>query len=132
MLENMIGYRKSAYHATTGGHGLTFRLAEALTDFRFFSRILLGSSPLFVGTFFTEAGAPFRVGFSWRAAMNNTIISLKDFTWNVWSGCSKVSPGCAHCYAETLSENKRGTRAFPVGFELTYRWHKLLEPLKVK
>jgi protein gp37 len=64
--------------------------------------------------------------------MNNTIISWTDLTWNVWSGCSKVSPGCAHCYAETLSENKRGTRAFPVGFDLTYRWHKLLEPLKLK
>lgn len=64
--------------------------------------------------------------------MNNTIISWTDLTWNVWSGCSKVSPGCAHCYAETLSENKRGTRAFPVGFDLTYRWHKLLEPLKLR
>jgi len=32
----------------------------------------------------------------------------------------------------TLAENKRGTRAFPNGFDLTYRWHKLNEPLKVK
>lgn len=64
--------------------------------------------------------------------MNETIISWTELTWNVWSGCEKVSPGCAHCYAETLSENKRGTKAFPNGFDLTYRWHKLGEPLKLK
>lgn len=26
-----------------------------------------------------------------------------EATWNPVTGCSKVSPGCAHCYAETLS-----------------------------
>lgn len=64
--------------------------------------------------------------------MNNTAISWTDLTWNVWSGCKKVSPGCKHCYAETLSEYKRGTLAFPNGFDLTYRWHKLTEPLKIR
>lgn len=30
-------------------------------------------------------------------------IGWTDATWNPVTGCSKVSPGCAHCYAETLS-----------------------------
>lgn len=64
--------------------------------------------------------------------MNATKISWCDFTWNVWSGCEQISPGCAYCYAKTLAENKRGTAAFPKGFDLTYRWHKLNEPLKIK
>jgi protein gp37 len=32
-----------------------------------------------------------------------TSIEWTDATWNPVHGCSKVSPGCAHCYAETLS-----------------------------
>lgn len=32
-----------------------------------------------------------------------TAIEWTDQTWNPVTGCSKVSPGCAHCYAETLS-----------------------------
>lgn len=34
----------------------------------------------------------------------NTKIEWCDHTWNPWHGCVKVSPGCAHCYAETLSK----------------------------
>jgi protein gp37 len=64
--------------------------------------------------------------------VNETKISWTNLTWNPWSGCKQISPGCAHCYALTLAENKRGTPAFPNGFDLTYRWHKLSEPLKVK
>jgi len=30
-------------------------------------------------------------------------IEWTDATWNPVTGCSKVSPGCAHCYAEALS-----------------------------
>lgn len=32
-----------------------------------------------------------------------TAIEWTDATWNPVTGCSKVSPGCDHCYAETLS-----------------------------
>ena len=32
-----------------------------------------------------------------------TKIEWCDLTWNPVHGCSKVSPGCAHCYAATLS-----------------------------
>ncbi len=37
--------------------------------------------------------------------MKNSRIEWCDHTFNPWIGCSKVSEGCAHCYAETL--NKR-------------------------
>jgi protein gp37 len=64
--------------------------------------------------------------------MNKTGITWTEFSWNPWSGCKQISPGCAHCYALTIAENKRGTLGFPNGFDLTYRWHKLSEPLKIK
>lgn len=35
--------------------------------------------------------------------MENSKIEWTDHTFNPWSGCIKVSPGCVHCYAETLS-----------------------------
>jgi protein gp37 len=35
-----------------------------------------------------------------------TKIEWADSTLNFWSGCTKVSAGCAHCYAETLSNRK--------------------------
>jgi len=37
-------------------------------------------------------------------------IEWTEATWNPVTGCSKVSPGCAHCYAETLSHRFRVTR----------------------
>jgi len=65
--------------------------------------------------------------------MNKTEIAWTDVTWNPWSGCEKISPGCANCYAEGRAERFRGRGpAFPNGFELTYRPHKLTEPLKMK
>ncbi len=68
--------------------------------------------------------------------MNETAIGWTDYTWNLFSGCKKVSPECAHCYAEHLSEqHRRGAEAngktspaFPFGFDLTIRPHKLREP----
>lgn len=35
--------------------------------------------------------------------MENSGIAWTDHTFNPWRGCTKVSEGCAHCYAETLS-----------------------------
>ena len=37
-----------------------------------------------------------------------TIIAWTDHTFNPWMGCEKVSAGCAHCYAETLTKNRMG------------------------
>lgn len=64
--------------------------------------------------------------------MGKTNIGWTTDVWNPFSGCIKVSPGCDHCYAETLAEKYRGTKAFPNGFDLTLRPHKLGDPLKWK
>lgn len=39
---------------------------------------------------------------------NETIIAWTDHSFNPWMGCSKVSQGCAHCYAETHTKNRMG------------------------
>lgn len=64
--------------------------------------------------------------------MQNTNINWCELTWGAVSGCTKLSSECAHCYAYTLAENRRGTPAFPNGFEITMRPWKLDEPEKVK
>ena len=66
------------------------------------------------------------------STMNSTKIEWANNTWNVFSGCTKISPGCQNCYASQLAERLRGTRAFPNGFDLTVRPHKLIEPYKLK
>lgn len=38
----------------------------------------------------------------------NSAIEWCDHTFNPWIGCTKVSPGCNHCYAETLATNRLG------------------------
>lgn len=41
-------------------------------------------------------------------------IEWTEATWNPVTGCSKVSPGCAHCYAESLAVGKlKGTKGYP-------------------
>ena len=35
--------------------------------------------------------------------MQNSAIEWTDHTFNPWWGCIKVSPGCEHCYADTLA-----------------------------
>ncbi len=41
----------------------------------------------------------------------NSHIEWTDHTWNGWEGCTKVSPGCAHCYAETRNARFGGGTA---------------------
>ena len=36
-----------------------------------------------------------------------TAIGWTDHTFNPWWGCSRVSPGCEHCYAETFDRPRR-------------------------
>lgn len=38
-----------------------------------------------------------------------TGIAWTDYTFNPWTGCAKVSPGCANCYAEGLAERFPGS-----------------------
>jgi protein gp37 len=63
--------------------------------------------------------------------MNETGIIWTEVTWNPATGCKLLSPGCAFCYAKTIAED-RGGPAFPNGFGLTLRPHKLREPLRLK
>lgn len=44
---------------------------------------------------------------------DRTQISWCDHTWNIWWGCSKVSPGCDHCYADTFDHRLGGERWGP-------------------
>ena len=61
-----------------------------------------------------------------------TKIEWADATWNPVVGCTKVSPGCAHCYAEGIAERDRGTAGFPNGFDLTLKPKKLSLPTNWK
>jgi protein gp37 len=61
-------------------------------------------------------------------------IEWTDSTWNPVTGCTKISPGCKHCYAETFAERFRGVSGHPFeqGFDLRL-WSERLElPLKWK
>lgn len=62
----------------------------------------------------------------------NSKIEWTDATWNPVRGCSKVSPGCANCYAETFAERFRGVPGHPYeyGFDLRLVPEKLTEPLR--
>jgi protein gp37 len=59
-------------------------------------------------------------------------IEWTDATWNPIRGCTKISPGCAHCYAETFAERFRGVPGHPYeqGFDLRLVPAKLADPLR--
>ena len=59
-------------------------------------------------------------------------IEWTDATWNPVRGCTKVSPGCVHCYAETFAERFRGVPGHPFefGFDLRLVPEKLGDPLR--
>ena len=61
-------------------------------------------------------------------------IEWTEATWNPVTGCTKVSPGCAHCYAETFAERFRGVPGHPYenGFDLQLRPERLDLPLTWK
>src|ERR1039457_4610886 len=61
-------------------------------------------------------------------------IEWTDATWNPVRGCTKISPGCKHCYAEVFAERFRGVPGHPYeqGFDLRLVPEKLEEPLKWK
>ncbi len=61
-------------------------------------------------------------------------IEWTEQTWNPTTGCKKVSPGCKHCYAETLSKRLQamGANGYDNGFELSLMPDRLTQPLKRK
>jgi protein gp37 len=65
---------------------------------------------------------------------SNSHIEWTDATWNPVTGCSKISPGCKHCYAERLSKRLKamGQSNYRNGFELTLQPQMLELPLHWK
>jgi len=63
---------------------------------------------------------------------STTTIEWTDATWNPVTGCTKVTPGCTRCYAETFAERWRGIPGhhFESGFDLTLRPGALTMPLR--
>src|SRR5687768_5078901 len=63
---------------------------------------------------------------------DNSKIEWTDATWNPVRGCTKISPGCKHCYAEAFAERFRGVKGHPYeqGFDLRLIPEKLSEPLQ--
>lgn len=66
--------------------------------------------------------------------MSKSKIEWTDETWNVVTGCTKVSAGCTHCYAERMSKRLAGRYGYPADkpFQVTLHPEKLAEPLKWK
>lgn len=67
--------------------------------------------------------------------MNRTNIEYLDYTWNVTSGCSPISPGCHNCYARRIATNRlRGRCGYDQDdpFKPTFHPERLTEPLKVR
>jgi len=64
----------------------------------------------------------------------NSYIEWTDATWNPVTGCTKISPGCKHCYAERLSKRLKamGQSNYRNGFELTLQPQMLELPLHWK
>jgi protein gp37 len=65
---------------------------------------------------------------------DHSTIEWTEATWNPVTGCTKVSPGCAHCYAEAFAERFRDVPGHPYeqGFDLRLWPERLTLPLRWK
>lgn len=61
----------------------------------------------------------------------NSKIEWTEQTWNPVTGCTKVSPGCKHCYAETMAIRLQamGAPGYENGFALTLMPDRLEQPI---
>ena len=61
-------------------------------------------------------------------------IEWTEQTWNPTVGCTKISPGCKHCYAEAMAKRLKamGTPGYENGFALTLLPDRLNDPIKRK
>lgn len=66
--------------------------------------------------------------------MAESSIEWTEHTWNPVTGCTKLSPGCKHCYAETMARRLKamGAPGYENGFELTVHPERLDQPLRRK
>ncbi|HZM47372.1 MAG TPA: phage Gp37/Gp68 family protein [Burkholderiales bacterium] len=62
----------------------------------------------------------------------NSRIEWTEQTWNPTVGCTKISPGCKHCYAEVMARRLRaiGVRGYENGFRLTLVPERLEQPVR--
>jgi protein gp37 len=65
---------------------------------------------------------------------DRTKIEWTEATWNPVTGCTKVSPGCEHCYAERFAERFRGVPGHPYeqGFDVRIWPDRLSQPFRWK
>ena len=65
---------------------------------------------------------------------SKTKIEWTEQTWNPVTGCTKVSAGCKHCYAEVMAKRLKamGANGYDNGFELSIIPDRLNQPLKRK
>ena len=65
---------------------------------------------------------------------SNSSIEWTEQTWNPVTGCTKVSPGCKHCYAETMAIRLKamGAAGYEDGFKLSLHPKRLDQPLRRK
>lgn len=63
--------------------------------------------------------------------MSESSIEWTEHTWNPITGCTKISPGCKHCYAETMARRlvAMGASGYENGFELTVHPERLNQPM---
>jgi protein gp37 len=62
-------------------------------------------------------------------------IAWTNETWNPVTGCTKISPGCAHCYAERMARRLAGRYGYPEAphhFDVTLHPDRLAQPLRWK
>lgn len=66
--------------------------------------------------------------------MSKTKIEWTEKTWNVFTGCDKVSPGCDNCYAKPMANRFKGMNGYPADnpFKPTFHPDRLDQPLKWK
>ena len=59
-------------------------------------------------------------------------IEWTEATWNPTVGCTKISAGCKHCYAESMANRLKamGTPGYENGFKLTILPNRLDEPMR--
>lgn len=59
-------------------------------------------------------------------------IEWTEQTWNPTTGCTKISPGCKHCYAETMAKRLQamGAPGYENGFDLNLQPSRLQQPLR--
>jgi protein gp37 len=64
----------------------------------------------------------------------NSSIEWTQSTWNPVTGCTKISPGCKHCYAECMARRLQamGSPNYTNGFRVTPHEHQIEKPLRWK